>query len=175
MRKGLETPPRRSPRDVASAAGPDREISCRPHSGFAPNSLRQHLNTWCAHGHKLKLLSEVCLPQACWSVLSWKKKNLFGITEFLGKCQLSHPIVSGAGMHLTSEYTDSLQWPYFGERAVCGGPIVPRQLSMQVWACGRRRAAAPAPPCSPAATLGVLLINGQPACGAPRAALFPVA
>lgn len=69
-----------------------REISRRPHSGFAPNSLRQHLNTWCAYGHNCSSLQKFALPQACWSVLSWKKKNVFGITEFLGKCQLSHPL-----------------------------------------------------------------------------------
>lgn len=117
--------------------------------GFAPSRVRRHLNTWCAHGHRLQLLSEVRLPQACWSVES-RKKNLFDITEFLGKCQLSHPIVSGAGTHLlTSERRDRLPWPYFGERAVCGGPIVPRQLSVQVWACrGEATAAHPAAPSS---------------------------
>lgn len=142
--------------------------------GFAPSRVRRHLNTWCAHGHRLQLLSEVRLPQACWSVES-RKKNLFDITEFLGKCQLSHPIVSGAGTHLlTSERRDRLPWPYFGERAVCGGPIVPRQLSVQCGPVGGRPPPRTPPP--PAAAAGALAGNRphRPARGALRAALLPV-
>lgn len=50
-----------------------------------------------------------------------KKKNLFGITEFLGKRQLSAPIVSGAGVHLpVSEHGDGLQEAVFGGRGCSG-------------------------------------------------------
>lgn len=85
------------------------EIPCRPHRGFASSHSGGHLNTWYAHGHEAPF--EVCPSSSLLvCVRLKKKKNLFGITEFLGKCQLSAPIVSGAGMHLpASEHVDSLR------------------------------------------------------------------
>lgn len=72
-----------------------KEIPCRHHSGFAPHQPRQHLNICCAHGHKAKLPVQAC-PSSSLLVcveLKRKKKSVWNHTEFLGKFQLSHPIV----------------------------------------------------------------------------------
>lgn len=60
------------------------------HSRFA-----QHLSTWCAHGRKPKLLSEVG-PSSSLLVCVELKKNLFGI-RIPGKMSALTPIVSAAG------------------------------------------------------------------------------
>lgn len=71
------------------------------HSGFA-----QHLSTWYAHGCKPKLLSEVGPSSSLLVCVELKKICLE--SEFLGKCQLSHPL-SLQLTHRHAEHTHSLQ------------------------------------------------------------------
>lgn len=104
--------------------GPDPsrgDASCRPHSGFAPDDLRQHLNTWRAHGHKLKPLFG-SLPSS----------SLLVCVE-LGKriCLESQNSWENVNSHTPLSLGLACAFSLLSEETVCSGPILGSGLLVQ--------------------------------------------